>query len=154
MSISQDFDLKAELAKCKTTDDPTGKNGLVQRLKGMNHLSLSKFNSPSNLDQSHAVHLLYSKGTYFNRIVPVQLTPLVGKMDSFSSPTSSSFPTTEGTVVESLDKNTKSKFPTSLLGVKEISPEEIVKKAQPTTRKQQKTISPTESLAREDQQRE
>jgi putative transposase len=34
MSISKDFDLKAELAKCKTADDLTGKNGLVQRLIG------------------------------------------------------------------------------------------------------------------------
>ena len=34
MSIPQNFDLKAELAKCKTTDDLTGKNGLVQRLIG------------------------------------------------------------------------------------------------------------------------
>ena len=33
MSIPQ-FDLKAELAKCKTTDDLTGKNGLIQRLIG------------------------------------------------------------------------------------------------------------------------
>jgi putative transposase len=34
MSISQDFDLKAEIAKCKTADDLTGKNGLIQRLIG------------------------------------------------------------------------------------------------------------------------
>ena len=34
MVISQDFDLKAELKKCKTTDDLTGKNGLLQRLVG------------------------------------------------------------------------------------------------------------------------
>ena len=34
MSISQDFDFQAELAKCKTADDLTGKNGLVQRLIG------------------------------------------------------------------------------------------------------------------------
>src|SRR5665648_370531 len=34
MTNSQDFDLKAELAKCKTTDDLTGKNGLIQRLVG------------------------------------------------------------------------------------------------------------------------
>lgn len=34
MSLSQDFDLQAELAKCKTADDLTGKNGLVQRLIG------------------------------------------------------------------------------------------------------------------------
>jgi len=33
-AISQDFDLKAELKKCKTTDSPTGKNGLLQRLAG------------------------------------------------------------------------------------------------------------------------
>lgn len=34
MTIPQNFDLKAELAKCKTTDDLTGKNGLIQRLVG------------------------------------------------------------------------------------------------------------------------
>lgn len=34
MSISDNFDLKAELKKCKTADDLTGKNGLVQRLIG------------------------------------------------------------------------------------------------------------------------
>jgi putative transposase len=34
MSLPQNFDLKAELAKCKTADDLTGKNGLVQRLIG------------------------------------------------------------------------------------------------------------------------
>lgn len=34
MTISQDFDLKAELEKCKTADDLTGKNGLLQRLIG------------------------------------------------------------------------------------------------------------------------
>lgn len=34
MTISQDFDLKAELAKCKTAEDLTGKNGLLQRLLG------------------------------------------------------------------------------------------------------------------------
>lgn len=34
MTISQDFDLKAELKKCKTADDITGKNGLLQRLVG------------------------------------------------------------------------------------------------------------------------
>ena len=28
------FDLQAELAKCKTADDLTGKNGLVQKLIG------------------------------------------------------------------------------------------------------------------------
>lgn len=34
MSSSKIFDLKAELAKCKTAEDLTGKNGLVQRLVG------------------------------------------------------------------------------------------------------------------------
>lgn len=34
MTIPQDFDLKAELKKCKTAEDLTGKNGLVQRLIG------------------------------------------------------------------------------------------------------------------------
>jgi len=34
MVISQDFNLKAELKKCKTTDDLTSKNGLLQRLVG------------------------------------------------------------------------------------------------------------------------
>ncbi len=34
MSLPQNFDLQAELAKCKTADDLTGKNGLVQRLIG------------------------------------------------------------------------------------------------------------------------
>lgn len=34
MTIPQDFDLKAELKKCKTADDLTGKNGLLQRLVG------------------------------------------------------------------------------------------------------------------------
>ena len=34
MLLPQNFDLQAELAKCKTTDDLTGKNGLVQRLLG------------------------------------------------------------------------------------------------------------------------
>lgn len=34
MTIPQEFDLKAELAKCKTMDDLTGKNGLLQRLVG------------------------------------------------------------------------------------------------------------------------
>lgn len=34
MTLPQDFDLKAELKKCKTADDLTGKNGLLQRLVG------------------------------------------------------------------------------------------------------------------------
>jgi putative transposase len=34
MSSRQNFDFEAELAKCKTADDLTGKNGLVQRLVG------------------------------------------------------------------------------------------------------------------------
>jgi hypothetical protein len=34
MSLPQNFNLQAELAKCKTADDLTGKNGLVQRLIG------------------------------------------------------------------------------------------------------------------------
>ena len=34
MTNFQDFDLKAELAKCKTAEDLTGKNGLLQRLIG------------------------------------------------------------------------------------------------------------------------
>ena len=34
MTISEDFDLKAELKKCKTAEDHTGKNGLLQRLVG------------------------------------------------------------------------------------------------------------------------
>jgi len=34
MSIPENFNLKAELAKCKTTNDLTGKNGLIQRLIG------------------------------------------------------------------------------------------------------------------------
>nr|NGY94901.1 hypothetical protein [Neochlamydia sp. AcF84] len=34
MSIPEKFDLQSELAKCKTVDDLTGKNGLVQRLIG------------------------------------------------------------------------------------------------------------------------
>ena len=34
MSISENFNLQAELAKCKTADDLTGKNGLIQRLIG------------------------------------------------------------------------------------------------------------------------
>ncbi|MBA3817160.1 MAG: hypothetical protein H0X29_11725 [Parachlamydiaceae bacterium] len=32
MSLSQDFDLNAELKKCKTADDIAGKDGLLQRL--------------------------------------------------------------------------------------------------------------------------
>jgi hypothetical protein len=34
MTIPQNFDLKAELKKCKTAEDLTGKNGLLQRLMG------------------------------------------------------------------------------------------------------------------------
>ena len=34
MKLPQNFDLQAELAKCKTADDLIGKNGLVQRLIG------------------------------------------------------------------------------------------------------------------------
>jgi hypothetical protein len=34
MSNSSKFDLQAELAKCKTAEDLTGKNGLVQKLIG------------------------------------------------------------------------------------------------------------------------
>jgi len=34
MSIPNNFDLQTELAKCKTADDLTGKNGLIQRLIG------------------------------------------------------------------------------------------------------------------------
>ena len=34
MTISEDFDLKAELKKCKTAKDLKGKNGLLQRLVG------------------------------------------------------------------------------------------------------------------------
>lgn len=34
MSLPQNFDFQAELAKCKTAEDLTGKNGLVQRLIG------------------------------------------------------------------------------------------------------------------------
>lgn len=34
MSLPNNFDLQAELAKCKTADDLTGKNGLIQRLIG------------------------------------------------------------------------------------------------------------------------
>jgi transposase-like protein len=34
MSFSQNFDLNAELAKCKTADDIVGKNGLLQQLIG------------------------------------------------------------------------------------------------------------------------
>jgi putative transposase len=34
MSLPQNFNLEAELSKCKTADDLTGKNGLVQRLVG------------------------------------------------------------------------------------------------------------------------
>ena len=34
MSLPQNFDLQAELAKCKTADDLTGKNGLIQCLVG------------------------------------------------------------------------------------------------------------------------
>jgi transposase-like protein len=34
MSLPQQFDLQTELAKCKTADDLTGKNGLIQRLIG------------------------------------------------------------------------------------------------------------------------
>ena len=34
MKISKDFDLKTELKKCKTADDLTGKNGLLQKLIG------------------------------------------------------------------------------------------------------------------------
>ena len=34
MTISQDFDFNAELKKCKTVDDLTGKNGLLQKLVG------------------------------------------------------------------------------------------------------------------------
>lgn len=34
MSIPHNFDLQAELAKCKTAEDLTGKNGLIQRLIG------------------------------------------------------------------------------------------------------------------------
>jgi len=32
MSIPNNFDLQAELAKCKTANGLTGKNGLIQRL--------------------------------------------------------------------------------------------------------------------------
>lgn len=34
MTLPQNFDLQTELAKCKTADDLTGKNGLIQRLVG------------------------------------------------------------------------------------------------------------------------
>ncbi len=34
MSFPRNFDLQSELASCKTIDDLTGKNGLVQRLIG------------------------------------------------------------------------------------------------------------------------
>lgn len=34
MSLPNNFDIQAELAKCKTADDLTGKNGLIQRLIG------------------------------------------------------------------------------------------------------------------------
>ncbi|MBS4168458.1 hypothetical protein PARA125_001096 [Parachlamydia sp. AcF125] len=34
MSLPQNFDLQAELAKCKAADDLTGKNSLIQRLIG------------------------------------------------------------------------------------------------------------------------
>lgn len=34
MTLPQNFDLKAELKKCKTAEDLTGKNGLLQRLIG------------------------------------------------------------------------------------------------------------------------
>mgnify|MGYP003440696604 CR=1 FL=1 len=34
MELSQEFDLKAELAKCKTAEDLMGKNGLLQKLVG------------------------------------------------------------------------------------------------------------------------
>lgn len=34
MPIPEKFDLQYELAKCKTADDLTGNNGLVQRLIG------------------------------------------------------------------------------------------------------------------------
>lgn len=34
MTLPQNFDLQAELAKCKTAEDLTGKNGLIQRLVG------------------------------------------------------------------------------------------------------------------------
>lgn len=34
MSLPQNFNLQDELAKCKTAEDLTGKNGLVQRLIG------------------------------------------------------------------------------------------------------------------------
>lgn len=34
MAVPKNFDLEVELAKCKTADDLTGKNGLVQRLIG------------------------------------------------------------------------------------------------------------------------
>lgn len=34
MSISQNFDFQAEFSKCKTVDDITGKQGLIQRLIG------------------------------------------------------------------------------------------------------------------------
>lgn len=34
MLVPKNFDLEAELAKCKTADDLTGKNGLVQKLIG------------------------------------------------------------------------------------------------------------------------
>lgn len=34
MSSPQNFDLQAELVKCKIADDLTGKNGLIQRIIG------------------------------------------------------------------------------------------------------------------------
>lgn len=46
MNIPDDFDLKAELKKCKTADDLTGKNGLLQRLIGgmLEHLLQNEMN--------------------------------------------------------------------------------------------------------------
>ena len=57
---SQDFDLKTELKKCKTAEDLTGKNGLLQRLVGGlleqllqnemdEHLGYEKHSSEGNL---------------------------------------------------------------------------------------------------------
>ncbi|MFI5342608.1 MAG: hypothetical protein ACHQUC_00125 [Chlamydiales bacterium] len=52
----------------------------------LNHLRLKKSYSPSTLDQSRAVHLLYSKGNHFDRLVLALPSPLVVEMKGSPPP--------------------------------------------------------------------
>ncbi|MFI5342610.1 MAG: hypothetical protein ACHQUC_00135 [Chlamydiales bacterium] len=70
-----------------------------EQLPTSSHLSLRKsYSPPNNLDQSQAVHLLYSMGNHFDRLVVVPPAPSVDEVisappqsssSSFTSPTSS-----------------------------------------------------------------